>query len=150
MERREQSPFVLGVRQDRNDAAHRLVVKYILKGLNLLIFGTYIRDANAPFRLMSTTFVQAALRGDFHAMSLPPTSSCHWSPQNCPSQSWRCRFSIFGAVPEPKASICQNLSASASAVQRNWTQFRLGFFHADCAQEERLHAQKNKSPRVGY
>jgi dolichol-phosphate mannosyltransferase len=60
--RREQSPFVLGVRQDRNDAAHRIVVTRILEGFNLLIFGAHIRDANAPFRLMRTRFLQDALQ----------------------------------------------------------------------------------------
>ena len=84
-ERREQSPFVLGVRQDRNDAAHRLIVTNILKGLNPLIFGTYIRDANALFRLMSTTFVQAALR-QFPRDVFAPNIFCHWSPENCRSQ----------------------------------------------------------------
>jgi dolichol-phosphate mannosyltransferase len=61
-QRREQSSFVLGVRQDRNDAAHRLLVTRILGTFNLLIFGAHIRDANAPFRLMRTTFLQDALR----------------------------------------------------------------------------------------
>ena len=46
----------------RETIPHRLVVLRILKGLNLLIFGTHIRDANAPFRLMRTTFLQEALR----------------------------------------------------------------------------------------
>lgn len=61
-ERREQAPLVLGVRQDRSDQAHRIVVSLILKGLNFLIFGKRICDANTPFRLMRTTFLRSALR----------------------------------------------------------------------------------------
>jgi dolichol-phosphate mannosyltransferase len=151
-ERREQSPFVLGVRQDRNDAAHRLVVTNILKGLNLLIFGTYIRDANAPFRLMSTTFVQAALR-QFPRDVFAPNIFLSLVAAKLPIAILEVPVQHFRRSTGTESLNMSKLIRVCLRCAKELMQFRLGFFHADCAQEERLHvdcAQKNKSPRVGY
>jgi len=61
-ERRAQSPFIMGYRQSRSDAFHRLVITRILLTLNRIIFGVRLKDANIPFRLMRAEFLDALLR----------------------------------------------------------------------------------------
>lgn len=51
-ERRDQAPFVMGVRLGRADGVFRLAVSLVLRGLNALLWGHSIRDANCPFKLM--------------------------------------------------------------------------------------------------
>ena len=141
-ERREQSPLVLGVRQDRNDAAHRLAVMRILKGFNLLIFGTRIRDANAPFRLMRTTFLQGALRQfprDVFAPNIFLSLIAAKSPVavlEVPVQHFRRSTGIESLNLRKLVRICLRCT-------KELLQFRLGLFHAHGAQEK-------KSPCDGY
>jgi glycosyltransferase involved in cell wall biosynthesis len=61
-ERRARSPFIMGYRQARSDAFHRLIITRILIFLNWLIFGVKLKDANIPFRLMRADFLETLLR----------------------------------------------------------------------------------------
>jgi len=58
---KEQSDFILGFRQIRHDDPFRLLITKILKFSLLLIYGTYINDANIPFRLYKTSFLRKLL-----------------------------------------------------------------------------------------
>lgn len=44
--------FILGIRQNRNDPLHRLMLARIVRLTNQVLFGTKINDANCPFRLI--------------------------------------------------------------------------------------------------
>jgi glycosyltransferase involved in cell wall biosynthesis len=138
-ERREQSPFVLGVRQQRNDAAHRLVVANILKGFNLLIFGTRIRDANVPFRLMRTTFLQVALRqfpddvfapNIFLSLVAAKLSVVEVPVQHFPRSTGTQSLNLRKLVP------------ACLRCTKELLQFRLGLYAHG--------AQENKNPQNGY
>ena len=61
-EKRNESDFVLGFREVRNDDPFRLLITRILKYSLLFIYGTYIHDANIPFRLIRTSFLNKLLR----------------------------------------------------------------------------------------
>ena len=61
-EKRNESDFVLGFREVRNDDPFRLLITRILKYSLLFIYGTYIYDANIPFRLIRTTFLKKLLK----------------------------------------------------------------------------------------
>jgi glycosyltransferase involved in cell wall biosynthesis len=58
---RDQSNFILGFRQIRHDDPFRLLITKILKFSLLAIYGTYINDANIPFRLYKTSFLRNLL-----------------------------------------------------------------------------------------
>lgn len=58
---REKSDFILGFRQIRHDDPFRLLITKILKFSLLIIYGTYINDANIPFRLFKTSFLRKLL-----------------------------------------------------------------------------------------
>jgi dolichol-phosphate mannosyltransferase len=60
-EKRNDSDFVLGFREVRNDDPFRLIITRILKYSLLFIYGTYIHDANIPFRLIRTSFLAKLL-----------------------------------------------------------------------------------------
>ncbi|MDF5689720.1 glycosyltransferase family 2 protein [Aquirufa aurantiipilula] len=60
-EKRNQSEFILGYRKVRHDDPFRLVITRILKFSLLFIYGTYIDDANIPFRLFKTSFLKKLL-----------------------------------------------------------------------------------------
>lgn len=60
-DRRNESDFVLGFREVRNDDPFRLLITRILKYSLLFIYGTYIHDANIPFRLIRTSFLNKLL-----------------------------------------------------------------------------------------
>ncbi len=60
-DKRFESDFVLGFREVRHDDPFRLLITRILKYSLLLIYGTYIQDANIPFRLIRTRFLQKLL-----------------------------------------------------------------------------------------
>lgn len=66
--RRDQAPFVMGVRQRRADGAFRLVVSHVLRGINVMLWGRSIRDANCPFKLMRRDALQELLA------EIPPES----------------------------------------------------------------------------
>ncbi|WP_395785676.1 glycosyltransferase family 2 protein [Aquirufa sp.] len=61
-DKRNESDFVLGFREVRNDDPFRLLITRILKYSLLFIYGTYIHDANIPFRLIRTTFLIKLLK----------------------------------------------------------------------------------------
>ena len=63
---RSRSQFILGYRQVRHDARHRLVITQILRGLIWLIFGRWIPDSNIPYRLIRARFLTGLLN------ELPP------------------------------------------------------------------------------
>jgi dolichol-phosphate mannosyltransferase len=58
---RDSSRFITGRRLERHDAFHRLIITRILRGLNLLMFGSYIPDANIPFRLIRGSYLTTLL-----------------------------------------------------------------------------------------
>jgi dolichol-phosphate mannosyltransferase len=135
-ERREQAPLVLGVRQDRNDEAHRIVVSRILESLNLLIFGKRIRDANTPFRLMRTTFLRNAL-GQFPRDVFAPNIFLSLVASK-----------LFVAIPEVSVEHFQRSTGEKSLNLRKLVlvclrctkellQFRVGVFQTHRAQESK-------------
>jgi len=60
-EKRNDSNFVLGYREVRHDDPFRLLITRILKLSLLFIYGTYIHDANIPFRLIKTDYLKKLL-----------------------------------------------------------------------------------------
>lgn len=59
---RTEADFILGQRRNRQDAFHRKVITQCLKLVNILFFGTYIADANVPFRLIRSTLLKKLLQ----------------------------------------------------------------------------------------
>jgi glycosyltransferase involved in cell wall biosynthesis len=59
--KRNESQFILGHRLVRHDDPFRLIITRILKYALLVIYGTYIDDANIPFRLIKTSFLTKLL-----------------------------------------------------------------------------------------
>jgi dolichol-phosphate mannosyltransferase len=58
---RDQSNFISGIRHQRNDPWFRLVISKILKFTLNLSIGINIADANIPYRLIKTDFLEAML-----------------------------------------------------------------------------------------
>lgn len=59
--KRNESPFILGYREERYDAMARLLITRILRWSIAFIYGTYIMDSNIPFRLIRGTFLKKLL-----------------------------------------------------------------------------------------
>lgn len=59
---RAHSFFILGFRRERHDALHRLVITRILRVLNFILFGAWLRDANIPYRLIHGNYLAALLQ----------------------------------------------------------------------------------------
>ncbi len=59
--KRDESPFILGYREERYDAPARLLITKILRLSIAFIYGTYIMDSNIPFRLIRGTFLRKLL-----------------------------------------------------------------------------------------
>ncbi|HUT86297.1 MAG TPA: glycosyltransferase family 2 protein [Elusimicrobiales bacterium] len=59
---KEKSGFILGYRKKRKDPASRLVLTKVIQFVNLIAFGTKIRDINCPFRLMKRELLQNLLK----------------------------------------------------------------------------------------
>lgn len=53
--------FILGFREQRNDPFVRLVLSRIIRVVNFIFFGVWIKDANCPFRLIRKTNLQEFL-----------------------------------------------------------------------------------------
>jgi glycosyltransferase involved in cell wall biosynthesis len=53
-ENKDKYDFIIGSRDARQDGFGRIVVTKVLRLLVWLIFGTWVKDANTPFRLMKT------------------------------------------------------------------------------------------------
>ena len=62
---------ILGNRRKREDGFDRKVVEQFLKVFLFLFFGTYVPDANAPFRLMRASVVNKYLRLMWKNFDLP-------------------------------------------------------------------------------
>lgn len=60
-EKRNSSKFILGYRQVRHDAFHRLVITKILVMLNFLLFRVFLKDSNIPFRLIKGEYLAKIL-----------------------------------------------------------------------------------------
>ncbi|MBF0315869.1 MAG: glycosyltransferase family 2 protein [Oligoflexia bacterium] len=60
-EARDANDFLFGNRQVRGDGKARWLVSKILRFIIWIIFGTYVIDANVPFRLMRSSCLQALL-----------------------------------------------------------------------------------------
>jgi glycosyltransferase involved in cell wall biosynthesis len=58
---RSKSRFLTGYRRSRHDALHRLVITRLVRGLNLLMFSCYLKDANIPFRLIQGPYLARLL-----------------------------------------------------------------------------------------
>ncbi|MFD3393740.1 glycosyltransferase family 2 protein [Aquirufa sp. OSTEICH-129V] len=71
-DKRNESDFVLGFREVRNDDPFRLLITRILKYSLLFIYGTYIHDANIPFRLIRTSFLNKLLNALPHQTPFAP------------------------------------------------------------------------------
>jgi dolichol-phosphate mannosyltransferase len=56
-ERRHESPFILGYRQDRHDPPQRILISQATALLIYLIFRVRVIDANVPYRLMRADFL---------------------------------------------------------------------------------------------
>lgn len=59
--RRHESKFILGHREIRYDAPARLIITRILRGSLFLLYGTYIKDSNIPFRLIEGNYLRSLL-----------------------------------------------------------------------------------------
>ena len=58
---KEKSSFILGYREVRYDAFARLIITRILKWTLFLVYGTYLKDSNIPFRLIKGDFLKKLL-----------------------------------------------------------------------------------------
>ena len=54
--------FIIGHRLVRNDPFHRLIITRILKFLNLVFFGVYVKDINVPFRLIEFNLLKNSMK----------------------------------------------------------------------------------------
>ncbi|HNY50676.1 MAG TPA: glycosyltransferase [Smithella sp.] len=84
---KEKHPLVFGYRPRRGDGWFRFIISKILMSVIFLIFRTYIRDANVPFRLMAANILSAALKNipehiylgnAYLSVELNRISSIHW------------------------------------------------------------------------
>ncbi|MFN4146107.1 MAG: glycosyltransferase family 2 protein [Runella sp.] len=60
-EKRNESNFIMGYRQVRYDAPARLLITRILKYTIFFAYGTFINDANIPFRLIKGSYLKKLL-----------------------------------------------------------------------------------------
>ncbi len=60
-EQREMNDFVLGVRSTRADGLVRVLITNIMRIVNLVAWGMWIRDANCPFKLMRRRAMEQVL-----------------------------------------------------------------------------------------
>lgn len=58
---REQYDFVFGVRRSRADGPVRVVISSTMRVVNFALWGSWIRDANCPFKLMRAQALQSVL-----------------------------------------------------------------------------------------
>lgn len=59
--KREQFDMVIGWRNHRQDGMSRVLVTKVLRGVLLLCFGVWVKDANTPYRLMRAEPLREAL-----------------------------------------------------------------------------------------
>ena len=65
---RHLSPFIIGHRKNRRDPYLRILITRVIPVINFFLFGTWIKDANIPFRLMQTSYLKK--------FDLPATRKC--------------------------------------------------------------------------
>ncbi len=113
---RSESPVVYGYRRRRDDGLSRFLVSRVVSAVTLAATGTWVRDANVPYRLMRADTLQGVVDdvpGDFHLANIM-LSALHQK-----------RFGIrwvdigfrqrFGGVPSVKAY---------SFAKQGWKLFR--------------------------
>jgi len=61
-EKRNEYDFVIGHRKERKDGKKRIFTTRVLRLVIRIIFGVYIKDANTPFRLMSSSSLKECLK----------------------------------------------------------------------------------------
>ena len=61
-EKREQCGLLIGYRKKREDGLSRLFVTRVLRLVIFLIFGTWVKDANTPYRLMKGKQLKKVLK----------------------------------------------------------------------------------------
>lgn len=69
----EAEDLVIGYRAERNDPIPRLIITRLVILVNFVLFGSYIRDANSPFKLIRSSCLQDSLkdiRNDVFAPSI--------------------------------------------------------------------------------
>ncbi len=59
--KRKTSNFILGMREQRQDPFHRLIITKILRILLWIVFGAWIQDSNIPYRLMEAHYLRRLL-----------------------------------------------------------------------------------------
>lgn len=55
-------PFIVGIRENRQDAKHRLVITTIMRSLIFLLTSFEIRDPNSPYRLIKSDWLNSLLK----------------------------------------------------------------------------------------
>ena len=58
----QNADLIIGYRSSRHDPLHRLVITRLLRLVNMLSFGYYIKDANSPFKLVRKTCLMDCLQ----------------------------------------------------------------------------------------
>jgi len=53
--------FILGVRKNRQDPLHRLILSKIIRLVNFILFGIWVKDVNCPFRLIKKRLLNELL-----------------------------------------------------------------------------------------
>ncbi len=61
-ENRKKYEMIIGYRKERGDGAGRIAVTRTLRGLILLTFHVYVKDANTPFRLMKASVLEKEIK----------------------------------------------------------------------------------------
>tara|TARA_B100000029_G_scaffold510136_1_gene600952 strand:- start:669 stop:1370 length:702 start_codon:yes stop_codon:yes gene_type:complete len=59
---RKNYDFIIGHRFVRNDPLHRLIITRVLKLINLVFFGVYVKDINVPFRLIGFNVLKESMK----------------------------------------------------------------------------------------
>jgi len=60
-ERRKESDFILGFRQQRHDPLHRIILSKLAALFIYMLFAARMKDSNVPYRLMEKNFLQKLL-----------------------------------------------------------------------------------------
>jgi len=61
-EKKDNNDIVIGYRQKRHDPLHRLLITRLVRLINYILFGVYLKDANSPFKLMKKTSLDEILK----------------------------------------------------------------------------------------
>jgi glycosyltransferase involved in cell wall biosynthesis len=61
--RKDDHDFVLGFRERRDDPFTRLLLTKLIRIVNFILFGVWLKDANCPFRLIKGSVLREILQG---------------------------------------------------------------------------------------